>query len=821
MHQLVSVVREPGARDPSSLPPALPPRPPPRPVGMGTVALLHVEPTVTVVTTSPPTPGHYEPAPDHVHQSPDGGATVAQVVQAPALPAPNASTYQPTTNTQCWSSALRKYVILCTACGGMAALLGALFLLVHFVLRAHTSSLHYFETVPTYVPATMLTLTGLAVMGFARRKNRYSYLIKVCGVCCLLSAVLCVIVTVTTTVIHMNRLQTLRECVYTQKSQACTCYSGLAQDPSVTSEESMRFVFHNTPDCEVVHGALYSCLRALFGLSVIGILVCIFSCMLVYQLLSHEKKKMYWEQLEMRCRYLYGRRPFSQHQYTYCGCSCDDCPRAAAAASTSTIAPHTEVFQPWPAWQWDAAEERYWTPPRVGNLYTPNPEDQVVQQHQQQQQQQQQSRESTAGSNARWSWLPWNRAALHAVEAPEVEQQRPLRTDPDSQYGFGVRAATTTATIIQTPRGHMTSTVVRPLTAQAFMTDASSSYMWGPPPPYSQPPSTAGNSVANSPSRQAALIAQAEQHHASLCQRQVLQSLAASPALHHMHSHCEQQTSTPSSPQNLPVSPLQSPVINARHASTLSASAYCTRLRAENIQAIKSLADLPQPAVTNAAGSLPSRKLKKKSIDAQISKVDSQESEVSSAISPNDSPSRKGLASSLRGLFGNMPGSPVMVHPTPRCLAQSAPTSAINSPLKSTPIPAVRRHCVESLKPSTEAAESEVYFADVSSCNGGPDSSLYDEPSSTPEGCSQQQSHYSSIPHHPRGRSFNERIAPDAQYEPRQQGGGEDDVPMRGDSDATIDSGVHSGSEAALQSRLRPAALRSMEQLMTTRSVNV
>jgi hypothetical protein len=61
--------------------------------------------------------------------------------------------------------------------------------------------------------------------------------IKVCGICCLLSAVLCVIVTVTTTVIHMNRLQTLRECVYTQKNQACTCYSGLAQDPSVNSEE--------------------------------------------------------------------------------------------------------------------------------------------------------------------------------------------------------------------------------------------------------------------------------------------------------------------------------------------------------------------------------------------------------------------------------------------------------------------------------------------------------------------------------------------------------------------------------------------------------
>lgn len=64
------------------------------------------------------------------------------------------------------------------------------------------------------------------------------------------------------------------------------------------------------------------------------------------------------------------------------------------------------------------------------------------------------------GGNARWSWLPWNRASLH-VET-EAEQQRPLRTDQDSQYGFGVTArpatttTTTTATIIQAPRGMYT-----------------------------------------------------------------------------------------------------------------------------------------------------------------------------------------------------------------------------------------------------------------------------------------------------------------------------------------------------------------------------
>jgi hypothetical protein len=53
---------------------------------------------------------------------------------------------------------------------------------------------------------------------------------------------------------------------------------------------ALRFVFAGTPDCDVIHGVLYSCLRALFGLSVIGILVCIFSCMLVYQLLRSKLK---------------------------------------------------------------------------------------------------------------------------------------------------------------------------------------------------------------------------------------------------------------------------------------------------------------------------------------------------------------------------------------------------------------------------------------------------------------------------------------------------------------------------------------------------
>jgi hypothetical protein len=47
-------------------------------------------------------------------------------------------------------------VFLCAACGGMSSLLGILFLAVYFMLRSYTSSLVYFETVPTYVPASMV-----------------------------------------------------------------------------------------------------------------------------------------------------------------------------------------------------------------------------------------------------------------------------------------------------------------------------------------------------------------------------------------------------------------------------------------------------------------------------------------------------------------------------------------------------------------------------------------------------------------------------------------------------------------------------------------
>ncbi|XP_046682929.1 uncharacterized protein LOC124369174 isoform X2 [Homalodisca vitripennis] len=378
-------------------------------------------------------------------------------------------------------SGVKKYVFLCSVCGGLASLLGTLFLAVYLILRTYTSSLDYFETIPTYIPAAMLMVTGLAVMCLARRRNRYIFLIKLCGLCCLMCVGTCVLVTVTTTVVHMSRLQSLRECVYTLKTQTCTCYSVLLESASERSDEGSRYVFNATPDCEAIHGPLYLCLRALFGLSVIGILVCIFCCMLVYQLLSHERKKMYWEQLELRCRYLYG-------QASNLGRN----PGLAGAQPVSTQ--HCACCQQFRYQQdvltWEPSDNRFWSGGQVGNLYSPNPvgEDCVTE-------------PATSG----WSWrrLPWNRQPSATLPPPSVNShrscnsyQQPLNcSSPDSQYGFSSEQGR-----VATVSSGASYTVIEP-------TSGCQVYHWGPPPPYSNP---------NSPSRPVLCPPGPHHHH---CQR--------------------------------------------------------------------------------------------------------------------------------------------------------------------------------------------------------------------------------------------------------------------------------------------------------------
>jgi hypothetical protein len=52
---------------------------------------------------------------------------------------------------------VRKYVIWCLICGGILCLLGVMFLAVYFLLRSYTSTVGYFETVPPFVPATLVS----------------------------------------------------------------------------------------------------------------------------------------------------------------------------------------------------------------------------------------------------------------------------------------------------------------------------------------------------------------------------------------------------------------------------------------------------------------------------------------------------------------------------------------------------------------------------------------------------------------------------------------------------------------------------------------
>ncbi|KAJ1526961.1 hypothetical protein ONE63_008508 [Megalurothrips usitatus] len=438
---------------------------------------------------------------------------------------------------------LRKYVFLCAACGGLSALLGVLFLAVYFLLRSYTSSLIYFETVPTYVPASMLLSTGLVVMCLARRRNRYTFLMKLSGGASLASAALCVLVTVATTVVHMSRLQSLSQCHYQQRSQTCTCYSALvdATATDATEEGGARYVFNAIPDCDVIHGALYSCLRAMFGLSVVGILVCIFSGMLVYQLFSHEKKKMYWEQLELRCRYLYRRQqhqppgpgqPLALPVSHHCGsCSCcDDC---------------RDLHTPPPSVPWEFMDSRYWAPGRVGNLYSPNPED-----HQTLRSAPSgprgATRPPTSSAGSAWSWrrLPWGRsgsgsAAGGASRGPVdvqaaahfgIRPSHPLGhpSNPDSQYGFNALNGQPLQPapaygrdpcggmpfllpqVYPAPQPHprpfapATDSLGMPLSVPMTLPLADDLglgpqfYLWGPPPPYMSNPTSA----ANSPARQ-------------------------------------------------------------------------------------------------------------------------------------------------------------------------------------------------------------------------------------------------------------------------------------------------------------------------------
>ncbi|XP_063391659.1 uncharacterized protein LOC134677130 [Cydia fagiglandana] len=366
-----------------------------------------------------------------------------------------------------------KYAWWCVGCGALAAALGGLLALQHIIVRVYTASPQHLETVPAAVPAAMLVLTGVCIMSLARRRNRYSYMvrkIKVVGACCLACALTCVLVTITTTYIHMNKLQKLQHCEYTKKARACTCFSTRPDTVHVGKEDELRCVFEGVSSCEVVRGALLICLRGVFGLSVCAVLVCMFSSMLAYQLLRHERKKMYWEQLELRCRSLY-RPPTGQQ------------PQPRAVQPSCSCCAQCHPTQP----AWDISlQHRFWAPGRIGNLYSPNP--------------------GTVRKTSAWSWFPWprsnsqnSRCRMGVPQSGDSAYGFCETETPTNPQGFEERFPANFQTFQRNQAGFQSSGTFQNYPAQIQQAyqgqyqvegfgeasfDAQTG-VWGPPPPYS------------------------------------------------------------------------------------------------------------------------------------------------------------------------------------------------------------------------------------------------------------------------------------------------------------------------------------------------
>ncbi|XP_046808056.1 uncharacterized protein LOC111684616 isoform X1 [Lucilia cuprina] len=571
---------------------------------------------------------------------------------------------------------IKKYVIWCLVCGGFSCILGLLFLGVYFLLHSYTITVGNFETVPTFVPATLLILTGLCVMSLARRRNRYSYLIKLSGACGLISALTCALVTVTTTVLHMSRLQALRECEYAQKTRTCTCYSDLIESQvDRVDKEGVRLVFDSLSDCGVVHGSLYSCLRAIFGLSVAGVLVAVFSCMLVYQLLSHERKKMYWEQLELRCRSLYTRPQMPPQNMAAVaaphGCRCCEQCHAHRQAPLQTS-----------AYPWDeSTEPRFWSTQPPGNFYSPNPggDDLTAMATNCRSHELSTSRSRGTG----WSWNRWWQR-----NSPDPNSRfRQTPSSPDSQYGF--------SNSTNMPVNNITEEVVNANPGQFNIIPNNLPYgVWGPPPPYSDP---------NSPARRGYYQYIQPTHHLNtatgppnvnniinsnttdLAHGQFMEQPAA--------SNCCQQSSMPRSTNSV-MGSVGNFKSKGEYENTPSDSDCGANVRERD----------------RFSNTLPTRKIKKRLEPGNKS------------IGPNSQSSQR---INVQQVFANVDqGEDEQEYHEPQSLGEDSLTSVQrnkcgvenNGFQNSCESTNAAQNADQQIHSSSDPAESEVYFADVSSC---------------------------------------------------------------------------------------------------------
>lgn len=90
------------------------------------------------------------------------------------------------------------------------------------------------------------------MMAFMHKQSRRFYLLKcVCGLF-LLSALLLIIVAVTTSIIHLPRLHSHTECAYTGRLRACTCVQKPI-DSTETSIGEISFIFYIYKFTDIFH----------------------------------------------------------------------------------------------------------------------------------------------------------------------------------------------------------------------------------------------------------------------------------------------------------------------------------------------------------------------------------------------------------------------------------------------------------------------------------------------------------------------------------------------------------------------------------------
>lgn len=186
------------------------------------------------------------------------------------------------------------------------------------------------------------------------------------------------------------------------------------------------------------------------------------SGMLVYQLLSHERKKMIWEQLELRRRQAYGQSPPG---WVANGPSIIGTPRnGPGCRCCEQCHSHRNMLQP--SFSWDS-DSRFWTPPPNG-YYPQGADDHLIVSRMVNQ-----NSIQTQRSGQTWSWprFPWQRS-----DSQQRFRQTP--SSPDSQYGFSTNVS------------RLENNTTNMMQSYTLINNPHHFGIWGPPPPYSDSPNS-------------------------------------------------------------------------------------------------------------------------------------------------------------------------------------------------------------------------------------------------------------------------------------------------------------------------------------------